>query len=134
MHKSVLIAFSLLILPVADSALAQSQVESSQSEEMSRLHDALHLSPTQETAWRAYVAAIAPDPAVEARRQSAATMMRTLPTPRRIDLINAEMEADMASMRRQGDAVKAFYAQLSPDQQRTFDSATSPPPEAQGGQ
>lgn len=72
---------------------------------MSRLHDALYLSSTQEAAWRAYADAVAPDPAVEARRQSAASLMHTLPTPCRIDLISAEMTADMASTRRQGDAV-----------------------------
>lgn len=93
-------------------------------EDLSRLHDALRLTPAQETAWRTYTAAISPDPTVQARRQSAANMMRTLPTPRRIDLINAEMEADMVAMRRQGDAVKAFYAQLTPAQQRTFDAIT----------
>jgi hypothetical protein len=82
MRMSVLIAFSPLIPPVADIAPSQSQVESFEPEGMSGLHDALHLSSTQEAAGRGYVGAIAPDPAVKARRQSAATMMRTLPTLR----------------------------------------------------
>jgi hypothetical protein len=77
------------------------------------------------------VAALRPDPSLEARRRSAAEMMPKLPTPRRIDLINAEMEQDMAVMRRQGEAVKAFYAQLSPQQQNTFDRVTA---QAQGDQ
>ena len=51
-------------------------------------------------------------------------MMASLTTPRRIDLINAEMESDLAMMRREGEAVKAFYNQLSADQQRTFDRQT----------
>jgi periplasmic protein CpxP/Spy len=52
-------------------------------------------------------------------------MMAKLPTPRRVDLINAEMDQDVAAMRRQGEAVKAFYAQLTPQQQSTFDRVTA---------
>ncbi len=96
------------------------------------LHDALRLSPAQEGDWRAYIAAISPDPGAEARHRSAAMMMTTLSTPRRIDLMSAQMDEDMAAMRRQGEAVKAFYARLTPDQQHTFDARTLPPAEPQG--
>ena len=34
------------------------------------------------------------------------------------------MEEDFSAMRRQGQVVKAFYAMLTPDQQRTFDRQT----------
>ena len=51
-------------------------------------------------------------------------MLSTLPTPRRVDLINAQVDADAAMVHRQGAAVKAFYASLTPDQQRTFDRQT----------
>jgi hypothetical protein len=71
---------------------------------------------------------------MEARRRQASTMMQSLPTPRRVDLIEAEMDEDMAAMRRQGAAVKTFYAQLAPDQQKTFDSMTYQPPEAAEGE
>ncbi len=98
------------------------------------LHDALRLTPAQDRDWQAYVAAIAPDPGAEARHRSAAMMMATLPTPRRIDLITSAMEEDVSAMRRQGDAVKAFYARLTPDQQRIFDAKTLPPAEPQGDQ
>jgi hypothetical protein len=109
-----------------------------QNTELYRLHDALHLSSEQENAWRAYTAAIAQNPGAESRHRAAAQMMATLPTPRRIDLIDAEMREDMATMHRQGEAVKAFYAALTPDQQRTFDHETAsqgegPGDEDQGG-
>ena len=53
-------------------------------------------------------------------------MMATLPTPRRIDLINAEMQADLDLMQKQGEAVKSFYATLTPEQRLTFDRQTMP--------
>jgi predicted outer membrane protein len=99
----------------------------------SGLHDDLHLTPVQEAAWSRYQAAVAPDPGASARRQAAQGMMASLPTPRRIDLINAEMEADVATMRQQGEAVKAFYATLTPDQQHVFDRETLPRPGQDGG-
>jgi hypothetical protein len=106
------------------SALTITVPAIAQAPDLSSLHDALHLTAAQEDGWRGYRAAITPDPSAEARRRSAAMMMSTLTTPRRIDLINAEMNEDFSAMRRQGEAVKSFYATLTPDQQRTFDRQT----------
>jgi hypothetical protein len=96
------------------------------------IHAALHLTPTQEPAWRAYQSALAADPSARARQQATQMLLPTLSTPRRIDLINAQMEADMAAMRRQGEAVKAFYATLTPLQQRSFDAMTAPSSDNEG--
>ncbi len=64
-------------------------------------------------------------------------MMPTLPTPRRVDLINAEVDEDAALVHRQGSAVKAFYAVLTPAQQHAFDRQTAqaggPTPQQEGG-
>jgi hypothetical protein len=121
----------------AVSLLAVAGPAGAQTANLSSLHDALHLSAAQEAAWRTYVAAIAPDPSAAARRASAMRMIPTLTTPRRIDLMLAAMEQDLAAFHRQGEAVKAFYAQLSPDQQRVFDRQTlqlsSPPAGAEPG-
>lgn len=132
MRKNMLVVLSVLSLSAAGAALAQGPSEEGPSpqQQLSQLHDALRLSQQQEPAWRAYEAALRPDPAMESRRRSAAEMMPKLTTPRRVDLINAEMEQDMAAVRRQGEAVKAFYAQLTPQQQSAFDRLTA---QAQGG-
>jgi hypothetical protein len=105
-----------------------------QGPDIQGLHDALRLTPAQDRDWQAYLAAISPDPGAEARHRAASMMMATLPTPRRIDLLAAQMEEDLSAMRRQGEAVKAFYARLAPDQQRIFDARTLPPAEPQGDQ
>ncbi len=118
---------ALAILAVTPAAHAQSP-------DLSSLHDALHLTAAQEDSWRAYRSAIAPDPSAEGRHRAAAMMMTTLTTPRRVDLINAEMDEDFAALRHQGEAVKAFYAALTPDQQRTFDRLTLQSGGDKGGQ
>jgi hypothetical protein len=93
---------------------------------LTALHDALRLTPTQETAWSAYKAAM-PQPAqARARHHAAAMLFPTLPAPRRIDLVEAEMRQDLADLHREGDALKAFYATLTTDQQRIFDAQTLP--------
>ena len=117
----------LRLIPCGLAALAfltTTLPANAQTPDLSSLHDALHLTTAQEDGWRSYRAAITPNSSTEARRRSAAMMMNTLTTPRRIDLINAEMQEDFAAMQRQGQAVKAFYATLTPDQQRTFDRQT----------
>ncbi len=112
---------ALVTLDLGGVARAQSA-----SPDLAALHDALHLTVQQEDGWRAYRAAITPDPQADARHRQAAMMLATLPTPRRVDLIEAEMQEDAATLHRQGQAVKAFYSTLSPSQQRTFDQQTAP--------
>ena len=123
--KTPLFAACALTLAAA-AAHAQTQ-----GPNLSTLHDALHLTAQQEDAWRAYRAAITPDPQAEARHRQAGLMLANLPTPRRVDLIDAEMQEDLATLRRQGQAVKSFYAVLTPAQQHTFDQQTLP--NARGG-
>ena len=92
-----------------------------------RLHDALNLAPAQEEAWRAYQAAIAQNPQQAARAQQAQMLMPTLPTPRRLALIRAQMQSDMEVFDQNARAVMAFYSGLSPEQQRVFDTETAAP-------
>ena len=110
-----------LLLPPAGAAFAQAR-------DAAELHAALHLSLDQETAWRAYQQALELDRVSQARHQSAQMMMAGLPTPRRIDLVEANMQADLEVMHRQGEATKAFYGALTPAQQRVFDRETLPAP------
>lgn len=109
-----------LTLALATGALAQQRPA-----DTGELHDALRLSPAQEDAWRTYQAAIAPDPQAQQRHRAADMLLPQVPTPRRVALIEATAQADLADLHRQGEAVKAFYGVLSPDQQRTFDRLTA---------
>jgi hypothetical protein len=111
-----------LALGAAMGAAAQNAPQS-----LTQLHDALHLRPDQEAAWRDYTTAIGPDAQMTARRRATQQLLPQLTTPRRIALIQATMDQDIADFRRQGDAILAFYAGLTPDQQKTFDRQTLPP-------
>jgi hypothetical protein len=119
---------SACILALALAAIAGAAT--AQQSGVDRLHDALKLVPAQDAAWAAYRASI-PDPArAEQRRSAASKMYPTLPTPRRMDLVEAEMAAELAELRRESAALKRFYATLTPEQQQLFDQRTLAPPPA----
>ena len=102
-----------------------------QARDAGELHAALHLTESEEVNWRTYQQALEQDRVTQARHQSAQMMMASLPTPRRIDLLDANMQADLEVMHRQGEATKAFYATLTPEQQKVFDRQTLPAPSGQ---
>ena len=113
--------------------MASGAVAQTPTEKLTQLHDALHLTAGQEPAWRDYTAALASDGQAAARRQATQRLLPQLPTPRRVALIDATMEQDLADLRRQGDATTAFYDKLTPDQQKVFDSQTLPAGTDQSG-
>lgn len=118
---------SRLSLPLLLSlgALALAGVARAQTSSLDDLHDALHLTPAQQEAWRAF-AASTQDAEQAARDRSAQEMLPTLSAPRRVDLSIAVARADLDALERRGAALKAFYGQLTPAQQATFDRETAP--------
>lgn len=78
----------------------------------------LQISAAQEGAWASYTAALQP-PAPEARMNRGE--FQQLTTPQRIDRMQQRMAERSARMQQMGDATKAFYAQLTPEQQKIFD-------------
>lgn len=87
----------------------------------------LKLTPAQEGAWTSYTTAMKP-PAHMGQRPTAEQRAEfdKLTTPERIDKMRAlrtQRMADMnAAMDQRGEATKAFYAALSPEQQKVFDA------------
>ena len=102
-------------------------------DQLRTLHAALRITAAQEDAWRAFVAASQPDPQQQARERAAQAMLPGLTAPQRVDLSLAALQADLATMRQRGAALKAFYATLTPAQQSTFDRETLPRDEGQDG-
>jgi hypothetical protein len=96
---------------------------------LSRLHDALRLRPDQEPAWQNFERASTMDAQEAARQQDAFENMRNLKAPQRMDLSVQMMRADLESMQRRSEALKSFYATLSPSQQAAFDRETLRAPE-----
>lgn len=87
-----------------------------------RLRAVLQLRPDQEPALRALVDSMTPAPGAMERRRQEHGEMRNLPTPERLDRMQARMRERQTQFARRADAVKRFYAQLTPTQQRAFDA------------
>ncbi|MHB8948877.1 MAG: Spy/CpxP family protein refolding chaperone [Rhodoferax sp.] len=87
----------------------------------------LKLTPAQEGAWTTFTAAMKPTGAMLADRPDHAQLAK-LPTPERIDTMQAlhtkRMADRTAAMAQRGDATKAFYAVLTPEQKAVFDAST----------
>lgn len=92
------------------------------AERLSHLHQQLALSPAQEAPWTTFEQAMQPAQRATARldRQG----WKELTTPDRIDRMRAMRAQHAATMDARGDATKAFYAQLQPAQQKTFDQTS----------
>ena len=115
-----------LCLCLCLAASAASAANQAVSADLIRLHDELHLTSAQEGAWRDYTMAIGASAQAEDRHRAADQLLPQLQTPRRIALIEANMARDEADFHRQGEAVVAFYQQLTPAQQKIFDAETLP--------
>ena len=89
----------------------------------------LHLTAAQEPAWNSFVQAMKP-PAKPVAQPLDRDALAKLPTPERIEKMNAQHEANFAAMQTQmkqrGEAAKQFYAQLTAEQQKVFDAETVP--------
>jgi hypothetical protein len=106
-----------------DPAKMQVRMEKRQA----ALKAALKLTPAQEGAWTTFTAALKPPADMMGKRADHAEIAK-LPTPERIDkmkALHAQHVADMnAAMDKRGEATKAFYATLTPEQQKVFDTNT----------
>lgn len=85
-----------------------------------RLHDALKLTATQESAWSSYQSALRPAPAA-ARGQRGD--WATLSAPARLEQQLAMAKQRTARMETRLAALNSFYGVLTSEQKKTFDEA-----------
>ena len=90
---------------------------------LAELKGQLQLQAPQEAAWARFTQAMQP-PAQPAARPDRASWEK-MTTPERIDRMQAMHAEREALMKQRGDATKALYAALSPEQQKTFDAHTA---------
>ena len=84
------------------------------------LHDRLKITPAQEPAWKTFTQAMTP-PSMPEHMHS--QDQEKLSTPERMALSLERMKKHEAFMQTRLEAVKTFYAALTPDQQKTFDES-----------
>ncbi len=106
---------------------AHAQAQTTQQSPVEVLHQALQLTPSQEGAWQVYRSASDIPEQAQARRRAASGLFRTLDSPHRMDLVEAEMQQELIDLQRQSRALKAFYGVLTPAQRAIFDARTMPP-------
>ena len=90
-----------------------------------RLRVALQLRPDQEPALKALVAAMVPPEGMGMRMGKMGEgheKMASMTTPERLDHMKAMMAQHEARFEQHSAAVKKFYAQLTPSQQKAFDA------------
>jgi len=97
--------------------------EAHMAQRMQALKASLKLNASQEAAWTSYVAAIKPQRPAPGERPERADLAK-LTTPERIDAMQAMHAKHQAAMDQRNQATKAFYATLTPEQQKTFDAET----------
>jgi periplasmic protein CpxP/Spy len=87
-----------------------------------KLRAALQLTPAQEPALAALVASMKPPEGGRAKMHGDRQAMAALTTPQRLDMMLVKMDERRARMVEHTVAVKRFYAQLTPSQQKAFDA------------
>jgi hypothetical protein len=94
---------------------------------LSGLKAKLDLKPEQEAAWKTFVGAAHPGmQRASADRKAMRGEFQKLNTPQRLDKMQALSDMRRARMLERAEAIKAFYAQLSPEQQKVFDAEAMP--------
>ena len=94
---------------------------------LGQLKARLAIQPGQEPAWAAFAAALQPMPMQAEEKKSwhwDRTAFAQMTTPERIDRMHELRARRAARQDARGDAMKALYAALTPDQQKTFDKET----------
>lgn len=89
------------------------------SKRQAQLHASLKLTAAQEPAWKTYTDSMTP-PAMGQRPDRAA--MKKMPAPERMQAMLDLMKQGQTRMESHLAAMKTFYAVLTPEQQKVFDS------------
>ncbi len=107
--------------PRHQRAHSPEQFKERMAQRAAQLKQKLQLTPAQEPAWTAFTTAMQP-PAGPRHAKLDRKEMDQLTTPERIDRMRALRAQRSAEMDRRDEAVKTFYAALTPAQQKTFDA------------
>lgn len=92
------------------------------AERQAKLKAELKLAPEQEAAWSAFVARTAPELRMGGKDRAQREDWSKMTTPERLDKMQARHAERGEKMAERIDATKSFYATLTPEQQKTFDT------------
>lgn len=109
----------------APAQKAQTQREAFRAQRLAGLKEKLKLQPGQEAAWQTFAAASQPGTGRMDRRAMRDEFGK-MNLPDRMDKMLSMMDERRARMAQRAEAVKQFYAQLTPEQRTVFDAEAMP--------
>jgi periplasmic protein CpxP/Spy len=98
------------------------QMEQRATKRFDALHDALKLTAAQEPAWKAFRDTITADRAAMMKNRPDPATMAGKPAPERMELMLERSKTHQTQMEKHLAELKTFYAQLTPEQKKTFDA------------
>jgi Skp family chaperone for outer membrane proteins len=109
--------------PTAEQAAAfAAHMQAMIAKKQAQLHDKLALLPNQEPAWTTFIASLAlPTPPDAATRAAMRAAWEKLTAPERAQKMIDQLKVHETELGTRLVALKAFYAQLTPAQQKLFD-------------
>lgn len=106
-----------------DKSQRQAKFQEMRSQRLATLKDKLQLQASQEAAWQTFTAALPGAGAMNGEnRQAMAESFKAMTTPERMDMMLTRADQRRTNMMERVEAVKQFYGQLSPEQQKVFDA------------
>lgn len=109
---------SVATAPMQRGQMNPQKWQQRRAERAQALKAKLQLTDAQQPAWDALQKAMQPPTHARINRDD----MRKLTTPERIDRMRVLHQQRAAEADRRGEAIKTFYAQLTPEQQKVFDA------------
>ena len=103
----------------------RAKMQERMAQRQAALKHSLELSPAQEPAWNTFITSMQPGERPARLGQLNRDEMQKLTTPERIERMRAQRAQRHAQADRRADAALAFYAELNPAQQKTFDAHTA---------
>ena len=102
----------------------QQRMQAGMEKHRHQLHEKLKLTPQQEPAWKAFTEATKPQhdqKMMQSRADHQA--MAAMSAPARMEKMLERSKERLARMQQHLDALKSFYAVLTPEQQKIFDAS-----------
>jgi hypothetical protein len=107
-----------------DPAQRMARMQEHRAKRLAALKEKLKLTSAQEGAWSAFAAASQPPAGQRPPRMDRAEFAK-LTTPERLERMQARQAERSAMFAKRAEATKSFYAALTPEQQKTFDTETA---------
>ena len=103
----------------------RAKMQERMAQRQAQFKQSLQLSAAQEPAWNTFMASMQPGERPQRMERMQRQELQQLSTPERIERMRAQRAERQAQAERRADATLAFYAELNPAQQKTFDAHTA---------